>query len=351
VRIRRDWELEGASLTGSEIVLVCASDRAFAMGASVMLYSALVHLRPGIAVRIYMFDCGLEQAERSRIARVVERTGVRATVEWLRSPALADASHPLYRMPHAAYARLDMGSVLPKSVHRAIYLDADLLVLADLSELCGVDMQGHVLSAVQDYYVVNVPYETDLAGEPGLSPDRDVTCPYFNSGLMLVDLERWRALDLGNKAAEYLADRRRLTALDCATADGAARYSSTLKYGDQDALNAVLRGRWMHLDCDWNVSALGLRYPEYVCDSVKDSLGTSFDTLRTTSKILHFCGPKPWDRMVLEPLAWRWWAYCRRSGWFAPAQGILAQGRWVARTGWNLSQSFVRRAWARRSHA
>lgn len=60
--------------------------------------------------------------------------------------------------------------------------------------------------------------------ELGLDPDE----PYFNSGGMVVDLERWRALNVGPRVLEYLQ-----------------KYRNTLNVrGNQEGFNAVLAGLW-----------------------------------------------------------------------------------------------------------
>jgi lipopolysaccharide biosynthesis glycosyltransferase len=58
---------------------------------------------------------------------------------------------------------------------------------------------------------------------------------YFNAGVMLVDLVRWRRERIADRALEYLQ-----------------RYRDRVLLWDQEALNAALAGRWGELDPRWN---------------------------------------------------------------------------------------------------
>jgi hypothetical protein len=85
---------------------------------------------------------------------------------------------------------------------------------------------------------------------------------YFNAGIMLIDVGRWRAADIGRLALQWTAanpDRAELS--------------------DQDGLNRVLYGRVVRLDDAWNVLA------QWAWQEPADGV-----------KILHFAGPdKPWQ--------------------------------------------------------
>jgi len=66
---------------------------------------------------------------------------------------------------------------------------------------------------------------------------------YFNAGVMLIDIGRWRTEHVGSKAFEFTR-----------------RHLPILQQYDQDSLNAVLAGRWKELDPRWQVQP-GPRIP------------------------------------------------------------------------------------------
>ena len=124
------------------------------------------------------------------------------------------------------YARLLLPTLLPPDVPRALYLDVDILVLKDLNALRQVDLHGAVVGAVSDLWV-----RGDAEGGSSNVPRVGA---YFNAGVLLIDLARWRAERVSERALDYLR-----------------RHPST-PYSDQDALNVACDGRWTPIEPRWN---------------------------------------------------------------------------------------------------
>lgn len=139
---------------------------------------------------------------------------------------------------------------------RVLYLDCDVLVRKSLSPLFQTDMR-HMLAAA----VVNPFYDATR-----LSISKQER--YFNSGVMLINCAEWRSQGIKGKVLDYLRG-----------------HTDLLTMPDQDALNVVLKGRWLELDPTYNcqVSML-LRYRE-----LNSELGTRWtvDFLRDPA-IMHF---------------------------------------------------------------
>jgi lipopolysaccharide biosynthesis glycosyltransferase len=133
--------------------------------------------------------------------------------------------------------RLFMDRVLPEH-GRALYLDCDLLILDDLAPLLATDMGGLPLAAVRD------PFQPTYGRsglvmpgwqELGIPPDRE----YFNSGVMLFDLETCRRERLFDRAIRFLTE-----------------HPEHVGVGDQDALNLAVDDRWLRLDRAWNTAPM-----------------------------------------------------------------------------------------------
>jgi lipopolysaccharide biosynthesis glycosyltransferase len=160
------------------------------------------------------------------------------------------------------YARLLIPQLFPASLAKVLYLDADLLVLEDLRELWQTDLGGAALGAVPDFSLhtsfLNRGFDPELGRSRygGLPPVR----AYFNSGVLLIDLARWREEKISEKAFAYLE---------------ANPHSPHM---DQDALNFTADKKWAALDPRWNIQN------HYARLSDGDRKG-----------ILHFVtGAKPW---------------------------------------------------------
>jgi lipopolysaccharide biosynthesis glycosyltransferase len=121
-------------------------------------------------------------------------------------------------------------SFLLKDEQRAIYMDADMVVTEDLSPLWNMHLSSPI-GAVLDAHIVWMasPSMWRPWREEGLHP----LTPYLNTGLMLLDLERWRSEQLTERTLHFLK-----------------KYD--LPCVDQDALNLALRGIFDQLHPRYN---------------------------------------------------------------------------------------------------
>jgi len=145
-------------------------------------------------------DAGVSAQSRRRVRRVVQRHG--GTLEWipLDPDRLADLPGNRW-LPQISYARLFIPQLLPERFDKAIYLDCDTLVLENLRRLWARPVGGHSHLAVQD---LGQPYVSSPEGVPdyetlGLPADAQ----YFNAGLMVMNLRRWRAERIGAQVMRY----------------------------------------------------------------------------------------------------------------------------------------------------
>ncbi|KAL6010132.1 putative galacturonosyltransferase-like 3 [Asimina triloba] len=92
------------------------------------------------------------------------------------------------------YARMYLADLLPASVRRVIYLDSDLVVVDDAAKLWAIDLGPHVLGAPEYCHANFTNYFTHkFWADPTLSRAFEGRRPcYFNTGVMVIDLERWR---------------------------------------------------------------------------------------------------------------------------------------------------------------
>lgn len=250
----------------SPLHVVLAADDGYALPLSVALRSLIDQRANRNMIRAHVIDGGLSTASKAKI---------RASVPELQQlDFVRPKTNALYKLPlprhsrvqhlnHSMYLRLLIPSLLPETERRVLYLDADVLVRNDLDAIWESDMEGCPVAAVQDGYIPSVSAPMGLAAfaELGLS----ASTKYFNSGLLLLDLELWRTEDLSRRAIEYMTT------------------TDSLLNADQEALNVAVGGRWKELHKTWNVlvgQAEPGRLPWY-----------------PEAKLFHFVGPdKPWQK-------------------------------------------------------
>lgn len=253
-----------------------AVDEQYAGPLCVTVTSLLDRLRPNVGLALYVMASGLGSETRRRIAGAFD---ARVSLEWVSLDGAKVCSLRGYGhlASPAANLRLLAGSSLPPALAKVIYLDADLLVQDDLAILWEWPFAGQVLLAVQDAYV-----------QQGLHPRRPE--PYFNSGLMVIDLVAWRAADL-----------------EAACLDAARRLQHTTRWLDQDALNTAVAGRWGALPPRWNKQYWLDVLPDWRCSPYA---AEEFEEARRRPAIVHFCSEtKPWhpfnDHVPVEVEAYR----------------------------------------------
>ena len=284
----------------SPIVLVTAGDEGFALPMAVTLHSTLTHIAPHRSVRIVGLDAGLTPRSRRRIAQVVRESYADTTLRWVQPDisALTEITiKTAARFNASIFYRLLIPEVLPASYERVLYLDSDIVAEESIEALWAQLFGDHIVLAVPER-AVSCP-ENGIAEWERLGLAAEA--PYFNSGVMLIHLDRWREADISGAALRYLTNPEN-------------RFCYP---GDQEALNAVLAGRWGALAPRWN--ATHLLYSDTERLKMEAMLGTSLASAREDPALIHFTSDrKPWMPRCGHPLQERFFHYLRRSGWFRP---------------------------------
>ena len=132
------------------------------------------------------------------------------------------------QLSHVTYARLLLPDLLDDRTGRLLYVDSDIIVARSLRPLFSSDLAGRALGAVPDAPLKFVSWRNQKLG-------RAPETPYFNAGLQLIDLERWREHELGTRTMMFAKEN-----------------ASVVDWLDQDALNATIGSNWTPLAEKWN---------------------------------------------------------------------------------------------------
>ncbi|GAA0169735.1 glycosyltransferase [Lithospermum erythrorhizon] len=103
------------------------------------------------------------------------------------------------------YARIYLSNLLPSHINRIIYLDSDLIVVDDIFKLWKIELNDHPIGA-PEYCLANFTmYFTSRFWSTHWSKlfkkSNSKAC-YFNTGVMVLDLEKWRIMGY-TKRLEY----------------------------------------------------------------------------------------------------------------------------------------------------
>ena len=111
------------------------------------------------------------------------------------------------------YARNYLANLLPPCVKKVVYLDSDLVLVDDIAKLAATPLGPNSVLAAPEY--CNANFTTYFTPSFWSNPSLSLTFAgrkscYFNTGVMVIDLERWRAGDYTTKIVEWMELQKRM---------------------------------------------------------------------------------------------------------------------------------------------
>jgi lipopolysaccharide biosynthesis glycosyltransferase len=209
--------------------IVSAADERFAAHFATMLHSAWTQ-HPD--AQFHLLDCGIEPSTLAALSAYASEQGIRLKIIKINITLLRDLPTSS-RWSVATYARLLIPHLLPGTVERVLYIDADCLVVGDLTTLWQMAMGEAAIAGVSD---VGARYEREI----GIEVDEH---EYVNSGVLLMNLTAWRRHRLTAAAIAFIKQHRP-------------------RFSDQTGINAVCARRIMRIATEWNFLMHEIQRPE-----------------------------------------------------------------------------------------
>lgn len=178
----------------------------------------------------------------------------------------------------ATYYRLFIPN-LYKHYDKVLYLDSDIVVQGDISELYNTDLGNNFVGAIPDEFVQCTPLAWDYV-EKHVPLGKGNHTKYFNAGILLMNCKRLREIDFEGKFIDLL---------------GKVKFQVAQ---DQDYLNCICRGKVRLINSVWN------KQP-FPSATIKEK----------DIKIFHYnLDLKPWkkDGILYEDYFWN---YAKSSGY------------------------------------
>lgn len=193
------------------------------------------------------------------------------------------------------FFRLFIADMFPE-YDKAIYLDADIIVPGDVSELYNIELGSNVVGAISDLFISKnsetIEYSESAMGVP--------ITDYVNSGVLLMNLAQLRKTSLSQVFLRLYN-----------------KYHFETIAPDQDYLNVIGHDKIKHLGFEWNTQTAALVHENEVA----------------TPKIIHYnLFRKPWyyKHVIFEDYFWK---YAKSLGYeseFVEMQNNYSQEQAVA---------------------
>ncbi len=260
--------------------IAITTDENYMQHGGVMLASLFAH-HIGITFRVHLVTNAVNHVSFSKLRKLVTAAGHELhclSIDTSRLQYLKLSAHATT----AVYYRLLIPELLDKSIEKVLYLDCDLIVKDSLLPLWEMQLTDYAIAAVAEPHF-------QRHHSLGLSAD----APYFNSGVMLINLPVWHRENISERALAFLE-----------------KNPDRIEFWDQDALNVVLQGIWLSLQPCWNQQSAHLKLL-----TTEGLTPDEWEGLESPAVIHYSSKHKPWHSWCNHPLKHEYYYYLKMTPW------------------------------------
>lgn len=254
--------------------IIYASNDGYACHLAASLASLLDHSKGIPSLDIYVLSVGMCREFKERLKEMASSFGRRLfAVELGDLRQRFDYDIDTRGFDISAMGRLFAPKVLPEYVKRALYLDCDTIINGSILPVYGTDMGSCLVGMVMEPTVYREMKESIGLGKED---------PYYNSGVLLMDLEGWRREHVLEQLLEFYG-----------------KHEGRLFACDQDTINGALRGRIFPLPPRYNYFT-NYRYFHYdtlvsLCPAYERIGREAYRLAGRAPVVIHYLGDeRPW---------------------------------------------------------
>lgn len=242
-------------------ILLCFDDH-YALPAGVNI-SSIIANNQNKFLHFHLFMQDISKENQEKFAQVVSEN-VSITQYYINNRFKIHANNTKY-FPISACLRIIAPLILPVEINKLLYVDSDTLCLNSLEELFNYNLDEKIIAAVPDVESTQISQCEKIHLKYG---------SYFNSGVMLYNIDNWNRANISEKALDLLNE------------------GIAYKFPDQDVLNLLLKNNIYYLPYKYN------RITLLTVGGYQDHQRTNDETV-----FIHYVsGSKPWFRLYLTPI-------------------------------------------------
>lgn len=270
------------------INIVCNIDEKYIEYCGVTLSGLFLHT-PDETFSIHIIcSSKVPESGKERLKAYCEKHN--AQVSFYNVQASLIESFPRREQDHlsvAAYLRLFMSELLPDTIDKVLYIDCDILINGSIKELWETNIDDVSVAAVEE----RPPFDIQSPFQLGYPAEYS----YFNSGVMLINLKKWREKNLVERCKQYIASEYK-----------------RIRHHDQDVLNALLYNDKKFISIRWNLMDFFL----YLTPDIQFHRTEDLKEAIKAPAIIHFTGSrKPWMHNCDNPYRNLYIRFAKREGW------------------------------------
>lgn len=254
---------------------LCFND-AYVPYAAVTIRSIRDNVIPTDELHIHVLSDYLTESNRTRLENYGADVHIVEDKEVLQG--IDTREWPIYTL-----YRLFLPEIIDAEVHRVLYLDCDVIVNGNLDALFALDLSGKAVAGCID--------PNAYSDEVFQRLEYDKEKSYICAGVLLMNLDFWRATGLSRRVIDYMRCN-----------------PEKIAYLEQDALNVLCQ------DCKIVLpSCYGVLVPFFFFEPFMKEHIDEIEELMDAPVIIHFAGYFPWifckDKALHSTL---WWNICKR---------------------------------------
>lgn len=282
----------------SDYNVVYATDNKFIPVLGTSIISLLINNTDAHSISITILGSKIKQSNKNKISQICWKFK-NAKLYWIDVDSIKEKigiNVKSDRGSYSQFSRLFIGTLLDDNLDKILYLDSDTLVLSSIRELWNIKLQNNIAAVLTDafdkYYYDNFQMNSDSI--------------IFNSGVMLIDLRKWRNYGIEKLAINYINQK-----------------NGTVSQGDQGILNYVLKDLVLPFNPKYNLVSIfyDLTYKEiYMYRKPYKFYSEEEITLaKKDPVIVHFTSSfysiRPWYKNCNHELKDSWNFYYKKTPW------------------------------------
>ncbi len=257
-----------------EVNICITSDDNYAKHMYITIFSALYNLNKNYCGIIWIFDSWLSSSNKI-LLKSLEKKFENSSINFVSVDENKYKRLPDFHWTWQTYFRIDAPSLL-KCLDKVLYLDPDIIVDWDISELYNIWLGDKyaIWAPTNGYTYFQYEHQLHLPIKK---------CGWFCAWVMLMNLKYMRNNSITEKIFDYMQTHKIIN--------------------DQDAITAILYDKRKDISVKYSVDPYAYtRYYKVFKNNLEDPI------------IIHYAAWKPWEKYCPNPLAYKYHEYRELSG-------------------------------------